>query len=278
MTHRKKGLLPNKRLGQNFLVNRGIIEKIIAASALTPSDTVLEVGPGHGSLTFALAQKAGNVIAVEKDRELAKLLRAHLAEQKIENVEIIEGDILAFLATAYSLLPTRYAVVANIPYYLTSALIRQLLELERPPERIILTIQKEVAQRIVAHDGKESILSLAVKFYADAKILFYVSRGSFSPAPNVDSAVIEITPRKEKQAVAPELFFTVVKAGFSSPRKKLLGNLAQGLSIEKEKILSAFTDLSINHDARPGQLTLAQWTALAPTLTHERGGLRKKYN
>ena len=269
---------PNKRLGQNFLVNRGIVEKIIAASVLTPTDTVLEIGPGHGALTFALAQKAGNVIAVEKDKELAELLRSQLAEQNVENVEIIEGDILKFLVSSSTFQGLSYKVVANIPYYLTSALIRQLLELERPPERIILTIQKEVAQRIVAYDGKESILSLAVKFYADAKILFYVSRGSFSPAPNVDSAVIEITPRKEKQVVAPEAFFTVMKAGFSAPRKKLLGNLAQGLGIEKEKVASLFAVLAIDHNTRPGQLTLAQWTALAPTLMHECGGLRKKYN
>ena len=257
---------PNKRLGQNFLVNRGIIEKIIAASALTSGDTVLEIGPGHGALTFALAQKAGNVIAVEKDTQLAELLRAKLSEQNIGNVEIIEEDILAFLSTASSLLPPRYFVVANIPYYLTSALIRQLLELEHPPERIILTIQKEVALRIVARDGKESILSLAVKFYADAKILFYVSRGSFSPAPNVDSAVIEIVPKKEKRTVTPEVFFTVMKAGFSAPRKKLLGNLAQGLSLEKEKIVPFFSRLAIDTNTRPEQLTLEQWIALARRL------------
>lgn len=254
---------PNKRLGQNFLVNRGIIEKIVNAAALTKADTVLEIGPGHGALTFELAQRAGKVIAIEKDKRLTELLRAKLLEQKIANVEVIEGDILAFLSTSDKLHATRYCVVANIPYYLTSALIRRLLELEHPPERIILTIQKEVAQRIAAHDGKESILSLAVKFYADAKILFYVSRGSFSPAPNVDSAVIEIIPRKEKQAVAPEAFFAVVKAGFSAPRKKLLGNLATGLSLEKEKLLADLAELGIDAHARPKQLSLSQWIALA---------------
>lgn len=254
---------PNKRLGQNFLVNRGIVEKIITAAALTENDTVFEVGPGHGALTLELAQKAGNVIAIEKDKELAKLLRAQLAEKKITNVEIVEGDVLKFLATPYSLLPTRYIVVANIPYYLTSALIRQLLELEHSPERIILTIQKEVAQRIAAADGKQSILSLAANLYADAKILFYVSRGSFSPAPNVDSAVIEIIPRKEKRAIAPEIFFAVVKAGFSAPRKKLLGNLSKGLSIEKEKLAMDLSTLGIDAHARPEQISLVQWIALA---------------
>ncbi len=254
---------PNKRLGQNFLVNRGIVEKIIIASALTAADTVLEIGPGHGALTFELAQKAGKVIAIEKDRELAELLRAKLTEQKIANVEIIEGDILAFLSKSYKLKAISYCVVANIPYYLTSALIRQLLELEHPPERIILTIQKEVAQRIAAHNNKESVLSLAVKFYADAKILFYVSRGSFSPAPNVDSAVIEIIPRKEKQPVSSEAFFAVVKAGFSAPRKKLLGNLAKGLSLEKVELSVMLGVLGIDAHARPEQIPLAQWVALA---------------
>lgn len=267
---------PNKRLGQNFLVNRGIIEKIIDAAALTETDTVLEIGPGHGALTFELAQKAGKVIAIEKDKQLAELLRAKLAERKIGNVEIVEEDILKFLVSSFKFHVLSYKVVANIPYYLTSALIRQLLELEHPPERIILTIQKEVAQRIAAHEGKESILSLAVKFYADAKILFYVSRGSFSPAPNVDSAVIEIIPRKEKQAVAPTVFFTIVKAGFSAPRKKLLGNLATGLSLEKAKLSTILSALGVDAHARPEQIPLAQWIALAPTLMHECGGLHKK--
>lgn len=267
---------PNKRLGQNFLVNRGIIEKIITAAELTKTDTVLEIGPGHGALTFELAQKAGTVIAIEKDKALAELLRAKLTEQNIGNVEVIEGDILKFLVSSFQFQVLSYKVVANIPYYLTSALIRQLLELEHPPERIILTIQKEVAQRIVAHEGKESILSLAVKFYADAAILFYVSRGSFSPAPNVDSAVIAITPRKEKQVVTPEAFFAVVKAGFSAPRKKLLGNLATGLSLEKEAIAPILASLGIDAHARPEQIPLAQWVALARALIHECVGLRKK--
>lgn len=267
---------PNKRLGQNFLVNRGVIAKIINAAALTKADTVLEIGPGHGALTFELAQKAGKVVAIEKDKQLAELLRATLVERKITNVEIIEEDILKFLVSSFKFQVLSYKVVANIPYYLTSALIRQLLELKHPPERVILTIQKEVAQRIAAHEGKESILSLAVKFYADAKILFYVSRGSFSPAPNVDSAVIEIIPRKEERPIAPEVFFAVVKAGFSAPRKKLLGNLAQGLSLNKEALAVTLSKLDIDAHARPEQIPLAQWIALALTLMHECEGLRKK--
>ena len=223
---------------------------------------MLEIGPGHGALTFELAKRAGKVLAVEKDGVLVKELRAKLAAQKIENVEIITGGILEFLNSGFMFHAPSFKIVANIPYYLTSALIRQLLELPHPPERIIITIQKEVARRIAAHDGKESILSLAVKFYADAKILFYVSRGSFSPAPNVDSAVIEILPRKEKQAVAPEAFFAVVKAGFAAPRKKLLGNLAQGLAIEREKLLVILDGLGMDPHARPEQISLTQWLAL----------------
>ncbi|MCR4322819.1 MAG: 16S rRNA (adenine(1518)-N(6)/adenine(1519)-N(6))-dimethyltransferase RsmA [Candidatus Azambacteria bacterium] len=262
----RKGLLPNKRLGQNFLVNQGIIKKIIVAAALTKTDTVLEIGPGHGALTFTLAKEAGKVVAIEKDRALAEILRNELAERNITNVEIIEGDILSFLDDPHSPLPPRYHVVANIPYYLTSALIRQLLELTRPPERILLTIQKEVAQRIAAHSGKESILSLAVKFYADARILFPISRGSFSPVPNVDSAVIEIIPRKESSPIPPKAFFAVMKAGFLAPRKKLPGNLAKGLSLNKEKIVALLSELGINPNARPEQLALVQWISLAQHL------------
>lgn len=254
---------PNKLLGQNFLVNKGIIEKIISVSAITKEDVVLEIGPGHGALTFLLAQKAKKVIAIEKDKILADILRTKIAEQNIKNVEVITDDILLFLTTAYSLLATRYLVVANIPYYLTSALIRQLLELAHPPERIILTIQKEVAQRIVAREGKESILSLSVKLYADARICFYVSRGSFSPIPNVDSAVIEIIPKKEKSAITPDLFFTVVKAGFSAPRKKLFSNLANKLHINKEVLVQIFTNLGVDQNIRPEKLTLSQWLSLA---------------
>src|SRR3989344_5958536 len=252
-----------KHLGQNFLTNKGIISKIIKSARLNADDVVLEIGPGHGALTFELARACKKVIAIEKDRGLSALLKEKLAQEKIGNVEIIDADILEFLSTRHSLLTTRYSVVANIPYYLTSALIRRLLELPNVPENIFLTIQKEVAQRICALGGKESLLSLSVKFYANPKIHFYISRGSFAPPPKVDSAFIEITPKKLPPPVAPERFFIVLKAGFSSPRKKLLNNLAENLpNMDKKTLMKTFSRLNINPNTRPEQLSLQQWLSL----------------
>ena len=280
-----KHIKPKKRLGQNFLANKGIVSKIIKSARLNADDIVLEIGPGPGALTFELARACQKVIAVEKDRELADLLREKLTQENISNVEIITDDILEFLSTRYSLLATRYSVVANIPYYLTSALIRRLLELPNMPENIFLTIQKEVAQRICALDGKESLLSLSVKFYADPKIHFYISRGSFTPPPKVDSAFIEITPKKSPPPVAPERFFAVLKSGFSSPRKKLLSNLTHHLpaclEVEllnikktqrtnketiKSNLFKIFERLNIPPNTRPEQLSLQQWIHLAQCL------------
>ncbi len=250
------------KLGQHFLVNKGIIEKIIAAAPLEKSGAVLEIGPGKGALTFALAARAKKVIAVEKDEALAHMLREKLTQQNIENVEVITGDILDFLSKNYELKAKSYQVVANIPYYLTSALIRALLESPRKPDAIILMIQKEVAQRICAKDGTESILSLSVKLYADPRILFFVSRGSFSPPPKVDSAVIEITPKKEMLPADPADFFRAVKAGFSAPRKKLTSNLATKLAIPKDKLELIFLNMGIPANARAETLSFNQWIKL----------------
>lgn len=256
----------NKRLGQNFLANKGIIEKIIAAAAVTPRDTILEIGPGLGAITIPLAAHAQRIVAVEKDTRLVEALHATLAEKHISNIEIISGDIMRLLEENALSLPKTYSVVANIPYYLTSALIRALLEQTEKPQRMLLMIQKEVAQRIVAREGKESILSLAVKFYADPKILFFVSRGSFSPTPKVDSAIIEIIPHKKLPSLAPDIFFPVMKAGFSAPRKKLISNLATKLNLNKEALSEAFSALALDKNTRPEHLTLAQWLALAEYL------------
>lgn len=254
----------NKTLGQNFLVNKGVVAKIISAASLSGADTVLEIGPGTGLLTFELARHAKKVVAVEKDKTLAALLKEECMARNITNIEIIEGDILKILTGDFTL--KNYTVVANIPYYLTSALIRMLLELPVAPSNIILTIQKEVAQRITAADDKESILSLSVKFYADAKILFYISKGSFFPIPKVDSACIEITPRKTGQKTDSKAFFTVVKAGFSAPRKKLLGNLVNKLKIGKTTIESAFLKAGVSADARAETLSFDQWLILTKHL------------
>lgn len=223
----------SKRLGQNFLIDKNILRKIIESADIKPTYTIIEVGPGIGTLTQALAEKSGRVIAVEKDEKMIKILKETLKDYK--NVEIIHGDILKTTKLQIS----NYKVVANIPYYLTSPLIRKFLE--RPngypesPESMVLMLQKEVAQRICAKPPNMSILAVSAQFYANAKIISYVSKNCFLPAPKVDSAVIKIIPHN-KYNMPADLFFKIVKAGFSHPRKQLLNNLAAGLKLDKIKI------------------------------------------
>ena len=260
----------NKTLGQDFLANKGIIEKIILAAELTKEDVVLEIGPGLGALTFELSKQAERVIAVEKDKKLAEVLKEKMTEQKIDNVEVIADDILKLFDLGFMFHVLCFKVVANIPYYLTSHLIRLLLELENKPENIILMIQKEVAQRICATDKKESLLSLSVKFYADPKILFYVSKGSFLPSPKIDSAVIEITTKKSPAPIEPDKFFAVVKAGFSAPKKMLISNLAKKFDIDKSQLAIIFRTIDISCEIRAGKLNLDQWLKLAYHLPNNR--------
>lgn len=266
------GERPKKHFGQNFLINKGVVEKIIKASELNSNDTILEVGPGIGVLTFEIAPKVEKLLAVEKDKNIAENLKTRLKEAKIENVQIIEQDILKFKPKNYKLkankpcLPAgKYKLVANIPYYLTSALIKKFLEEETKPKEIILMIQKEVAQRICQKE-KSSILSLSVQFYADAEILFHVSKNSFWPAPKVDSAVIKIIP-KSTPIGNPEPFFKLIKAGFSSPRKQLISNLSKNLKIDKEALGDIFTKLNINQKSRAENLKLQNWLSLGDSIS-----------
>lgn len=251
------------RLGQHFLVNKGIIEKIIRAASLSASDAVLEIGPGRGALTFALGARVKKVIAVEKDKSLVAYLQKEVARRNITNVEIVRGDIRSFLASHFVFHVPHYKVVANIPYYLTSALVRALLECPAPPSAILLMMQKEVAQRIVAKNSKESILSLSVKFYAEPRVLFAVSRGSFAPPPNVDSAVIEIKPHVRGAQITSAQFFAVMRAGFSAPRKYALSNIAKRLGMPQPAVARCFAAAGVDTHARAEDMTLAQWIALA---------------
>ncbi len=272
----KYGISPKKLFGQNFLISEGILDKIIESSNIDGGDTILEVGSGLGALTLKLAKKAKQVIAVEKDRELVKILRERLAEEKIKNVKIIEQDILEFQTSDFK--TKDYKLIANIPYYLTSALIRKFLELNNKPQKIVLMIQKEVAQRIClprrslngggrSQQIKMNILALSVQFYADAKILFYVSKENFWPAPKVDSAVIEISPKKELPGIDEKLFFKVVKAGFANKRKQLAGNLSTNLGISKEEAEEILTSIGLNPKQRAEELDLEKWLELTKLLS-----------
>jgi len=245
----KYGVRPSKGLGQNFLVDKRVLGKIIEAANLGKENTVLEIGAGIGTLTLELAKKAKKVIAVEKDPKMCEIL--HETMKGYENVEIIQGDILKleifnFQFSIFKQKPnaknqmpktkckiqnTRYKVVANLPYYITSPVIRKFLETDSPPSEMILMIQKEVAQRICARPPRMNLLAVSVQFYAEPKIVSYVSKNSFWPSPKVDSAIIKIARNKNQETVNKELFFKIVKAGFSQPRKQILNNLSKGLAL-----------------------------------------------
>lgn len=269
-------LSPKKSLGQNFLINAGILEKIVSAAKLSLDDTVLEIGPGTGNLTKLLSEKAGHVIAIEKDHRLIENLKEKF---KNSNVEIIEGDILKIdivsISKAYGKVVgnLQYKIVANIPYYITSHFLKTIFESASwrmvRPKLIVLTVQKEVAKRITAKPPNMNLLALSIQLYSEPKIIGYISRGSFRPIPNVDSAIIRLNPKSEKLNPKQKgTFFKLIKAGFSGKRKQLINNLSKNLSIGilKENLLKRFDEVGLKNDIRAENLSLNQWLSLSEEL------------
>jgi 16S rRNA (adenine1518-N6/adenine1519-N6)-dimethyltransferase len=257
----KYGAKPSKGLGQNFLIDKRVLEKIINSAEIKPSDFVLEVGPGLGTLTKELASRAEKVVAIEKDQTMINILEETLKDFK--KVEIIQGDFLKIFDSQFS----SYKVVANIPYYITAPIIRALLENKNQPETIILLLQKEVAQRICAKKGDMSLLAVSVQFYATAKIISNVSKNCFWPSPKVDSAIIKIIPHKSPASVNPELFFEIVKAGFIQPRKQLVNNLTtlkslNGVKLDKYKVTEWLLKNNIGEKQRAETLSVEDWVKL----------------
>jgi len=259
---KKYNIYPSRRLGQNFLVNEGVLKKIIKAANLSKEDVVLEVGPGIGNLTLELAKRVKKVIAVEKDRRMCQILKELLEGWNIGNVEIVNKDILKLEPKTYNLKPKTYKVVANIPYYLTSPLIRKFLEAKYPPKEMILMVQKEVAQRICAKPPDMSILAVSVQFYAEPKIISFVSKKSFWPSPKVDSATLRITQIHTDRKTDTHRFFKVVRAGFSQPRKQLANNLSNGLKMDKEKVKNWILKNNIQPSQRAETLNTEDWIKL----------------
>lgn len=262
--------MPTK-LGQNFLKNDDIVKKIIAAANLTHDDLVVEIGPGKGILTEELAKYADKVVAVELDENLVKLLLNKFSNTK--NVEIIHGDILKtnisnLLRPPRSKSEKSYKVVANIPYYITSPIIRLFLESEMPPIEMILMVQKEVAERIVSKPGKMSILAVSVQYYADAEILFEVGKENFEPMPEVDSAVIKITKHRSQRTNKTQStnFFRIVKAGFSAKRKTLVNNLANSLHLDKSIVEEKIKTAGLKPTVRAQELSVENWKNLTKLL------------
>lgn len=259
-------MLAKKSLGQHFLKCQWVVDTLIKSAELSLSDTVLEIGPGTGVLTRALAQHSGRVIAVEKDEKLAQQLKAALISEKIKNVDILSGDILKILPEIRSY--AEFKVVANIPYYLTGRLLRSLFGREPRPKTVVLTIQKEVAQRITARPPQMNLLALSVQAFGKPKIIKTIPKECFQPTPKVESAIIRISDISDKffisSSISSELFFRVIKKTFAQKRKVLPNTLMS--FAPKQKIAPILDALEIPITARPQELTLIQWVKLVLAL------------
>lgn len=269
---RRFGVDPKRSLAQNFLMDAGHLARIVAAAELTATDTVLEIGPGLGSLTQYLATQAGRVVAVELDDRLIEILRSHFVTRP--HVQIVHGDILtlepgSLVRAGDNDAPPSYKVVANLPYYITSAVLRHLLEANYRPTQIVVLVQKEVAERICATPGDLSLLAVSVQFYAEPTLVHRVPASAFYPSPKVDSAVLRLAVRPEPAVpdVDVETFFRVVRAGFSQKRKQLANTLSAGLHLPKADLSATLTRLGIDPTRRAETLTLQEWGILTRSLS-----------
>lgn len=256
MQHRAK-----KSLGQNFLKSEGVLRQIVEAGDIMENDVILEIGPGKGALTEKLLGSRCKVLAVEKDKELYEFLKDKFAKEiSSGQFNLIYGDILEFNTSTYNLKPTAYKVIANIPYNITGAILKKFLTEENQPKVMVLMIQHEVATRILARDGKESILSISVKAYGEPKLVTKVDKRYFSPMPKVNSAVIKINNINRevfiKNKVSEEKFWEIVKKGFAHKRKKLAGNLKELTFLKKET-------LETLGNKRAEDLSLKDWCTIS---------------
>lgn len=259
---RRHGLRPDRRLGQNFLIDPSALERVVEAAELDPQDTVLEIGAGIGTLTSRLAQEGRRIVAVELDRRLIEPLLEGV--RHFPGVQVIQADVLK-LDLAALMQGEPFRVVANIPYQITSHLLRLLMEMPDGPDRVVLTLQAEVVDRVIAEAGDMSLLALSVQVYGQARRVAHIPAGAFFPAPEVDSAVLRID-RHLRPAVAPELipaFFRVARAGFQQRRKQLHNALSAGLGLGAGEVASLLERAAVRPEARAQELALADWERLA---------------
>ncbi len=252
-----------KSLGQNWLKDRDILIDIADHASTPDANVVVEIGPGLGTLTSALFQFFEQVIAVELDDRLAENLPKSFPGK---NLQVVHKDVLQLNLNELNL-PDNYVVAGNIPYYITSPIIQKFLHVEHKPQKIVLLMQKEVAERLAAEPGDYSILGLSAQIYAKVTLGPVVKREFFTPPPKVDSQVVILEPLETP--LANETTMSLIKLGFSAPRKKLAGNLVAGLQLPKDRILAAFTASEINENARPADLTIENWVALEKALKSE---------
>jgi len=273
-TCNKLGIYPSKKLGQNFLINQNIVEKIILASGLKKNDNVLEIGSGLGVLTQELIKKVDNLIVVEKDKKLAEYLTTNNKQLTTNNkIEIINDDILKIKNSDLfkNLKIKNYKLISNLPYQITSPILWKFLQEEKKLNMMVLMVQKEVAERIISKPGKMSILAVLCQFYAEIEKVCDVSRENFWPIPDVDSAVIKLklhanndTNKYEYHAndFDTQKFFQIVKIGFSQKRKMLKNNLSNGLQIPQENIIKILKEVGLNQKIRAQELSVENWVKI----------------
>lgn len=264
---RRSGLKARKKLGQHFLIDEVSLAAIIETAGLTGNETVIEVGPGLGVLTEELCRAAGQVIAVELDDSLFEFLGKNLSSY--ENLRILHNDILKIspediLSEAGMDSSQNYLVVANLPYYITSPVLRHFLEAGHKPRMMVVMVQKEVAGEIAASPGKMSLLSIGIQLYGKPEIVRYVPSDCFYPEPEVDSAILKVTPHDRLPVEVPdtESFFSFIRAGFSLARKQLPNSLANGLKADKEVVRQLLEKAGIEPQRRAETLSLEEWSRL----------------
>ena len=261
MEHKAK-----KSLGQNFLKSQKVISKICETGNLIPGETILEIGPGKGALTEKLLKNGVRVIAIEKDDSLVKFLQEKFEKELQANqLILLNEDILEFKIPKNI---QKYKLIANIPYNITGAIFKKFLEEEKQPEKMVLLVQKEVAERIVARDGKESILSISIKVYGTPKYTMTVNKKFFSPSPKVDSAVIsisDISKKNFKSKNSEKIFFELLKAGFAHKRKLVIGNLKKVLKA-KDNLEEFFIKIGLNKNVRAEDLSVDNWMEISNKL------------
>jgi 16S rRNA (adenine1518-N6/adenine1519-N6)-dimethyltransferase len=265
---------PDKSLGQNFLVSERLLESIIEAAELTPRDVVLEVGAGLGTLTYRLAQECQRVIAIEFDHRLIPLLRRTV--EPCQNVDIVEGDVLA-IDPGDQVSPP-YKLVGNLPYNIGSAVLRHFLEADLQPTLLVVTVQREVAERIVAGPGEMSLLAVSVQFYSRPRIVAKAPPGAFYPSPRVGSAVLRLDVYPSPPVAVHDVrrFFKVVRAGFSQRRKQLRNSLSQQLNLPVQEVVLALQRSGVEPQRRAQELSLEQWARICEELPDGENGVDRR--
>ncbi len=269
---RQFGFKPKKSLGQHFLTDEAVLERILSATELSPGDIVVEIGPGPGILTEGLAKRGATVIAVELDSRLVALLKKRLAA--FPDVKIVHADILKVTPSQLlqnnllaSELARGYKVIANLPYYITSPVLRHFLEAQPRPSEMVVMVQKEVGEAIAAAPGKMSLLSVKAQFYSKPAIISYVPAASFYPPPKVDSVILHLDVYSQPPIKVSDVasFFDIVMHGFSAPRKQIRNSLAHSLEMPPSQVASLLEKAGIEAKRRAETLSLEEWRELWKT-------------